>query len=251
MESTNQSLQKMFMRWLAFSTLALFILAAVPALSADVFIDEGDGDFDPSVMEVPPALPTAPVAAGVVKGPAPASEVPVEDDLGLSDIATDVPLDQPFADQAHEDVVPEISPGVEPQQQGMTKEAPAAAAVAPKKEKATKAAKKEKAAGKKDKAKKSAKAGKKKDGKAKGGKVAKKSKKSAGQTANRSVASHGGGRFATTSKECAMESAPGAGDSVGSTRASRKVWVEDAGNAAYWKVYDRAGQAAYLSRDCF
>lgn len=43
--SFEQTLGKSFWRWFSFSVLALAIAAALPARSADVFIDEGDGDF--------------------------------------------------------------------------------------------------------------------------------------------------------------------------------------------------------------
>jgi len=66
-----------------------------------------------------------------------------------------------------------------------------------------------------------------------------------------SAVKYAGGQYVSTSRDCAMESAPGAGDTVGTTKAQRKLWVEDAGDGGYWKVYSKSGQAAFLSRSCF
>jgi hypothetical protein len=70
---------------------------------------------------------------------------------------------------------------------------------------------------------------------------------------SRQVANAGSsvGRFLKTTRDCAMESAPGAGDVVGRSKSKRKLWVEDAGDSGYWKVYSKSGQAGYLSRSCF
>ena len=115
---------------------------------------------------------------------------------------------------------------------------------APKAEKAAKKKSSAKADKKKDKKKKGAKADKKSDKK-------KDKKKKSSKRKVAAATSYAGGQYATTSKDCAMETSPGAGDSIGTARASRKLWVEDSGNTSYWKVYGKAGNAAFVSRDCF
>ncbi len=263
-DSTTVSLHQTFWRWFSFSVLALIVAAAIPALSADVFIDEGDGDFAPT-----PVTSSAPAAPLVVephvvgdKAPASTNEVPpanpasdIDSAIGSLEPAQDAIPTEPMGDTATPvtaDVMPLGAPTDAPKAEGKK--------AAKKKHlqavKTAKSSKKEKKADKKS-SKKTAEKKKKKEGKEKKT-AAKKSKKKSltdsSKSSKRGVASitkYAGGQYATTSKSCSMESAPGAGDAVGTTVSGRKLWVEESGNTSYWKVYGKSGAAAFVSRDCF
>ena len=249
----QMDLTKSFWRWFSLSVLALLVAAAIPALSADVFIDEGDGDFAATPVSTPTADPVAD------KKPASVDKAPASDESGGAGMDLDAevgdlehPADAPPAAAGPSDITGDLAPPIEEKPVEKKKSAPKA-------EKASKKKSAAKAGKKKDKKKKGAKAGKKADKKKdKKKKSSKKSKKesmaSNGKSSKRKVAaatSFAGGQYATTSKDCSMESSPGAGDSVGTAKASRKLWVEDSGNTSYWKVYGKSGSAAFVSRDCF
>lgn len=239
------SLQQTFWRWLAFSALALMLAAALPARSADVFIDEGDADFAPT-----------PVSSSDAGGKKPASE-DVPPASAASDLDSAIGQLEPAAGEgATPSVAEDLSlPGDAPATdvaQPAPVEKTKKTAKASKKKTEVKAAKK--ASKKKAKVAKKAKKVEKKTAKKNGKKkkaIAQASSKSSKKRKVASVGKFAGGQYATTSRSCAMESSPGAGDSVGMTKAAHKLWVEDAGNTSYWKVYGKSGQAAFVSRDCF
>ncbi len=256
-DTTAVSLQKTFWRWLSFSVLALVVAAAIPAFSADVFIDEGDGDFAPTPV-------SSPAAAALPAGPAPASEnVPpagpgadIDSAIGQLEPAQSEPAfapgdtSAPTADTSNPMDAPATADTLaEPAPVKAVKTGKAAASkhlksvkktASKSKSKKTKTAAKSKKKDKKSAAKKSSK---------------KKSAASTGKSSKKrgvaSISKFAGGQYATTSRSCAMESAPGAGDAVGTTVAARKLWVEESGNTSYWKVYGKSGSAAFVSRDCF
>lgn len=251
--SPADSLTSYFWRWLSLSVLALALVSAVPAMSADVFIDEGDSDFAPTPVsegskapasEAPPELApevsnelSTDLDATIGELAPPVEEMPVANDASMTPESA---TPGPFATEA----APQVTAAPKAVKKADKKAVKKAEKKAAKK-KATKAAKKaekkaDKKSNKKDKKKIAANKAKNKVS-AKGAKV-------------RKVASSGkfaGGQYAVTSRECPMESSPGAGDSVGMTKTAKKLWVEDSGNTSYWKVYGKAGNAAYVSRDCF
>lgn len=245
----EQSVRRMFVKWLLLSTAAILAVALISgarATAADVFIDEGEGDFDkPTPVETP--VSNTGSGAGLdfdadfnaSKGDSPDASPVVDPAQQVVDTATALPV-------ATEPATAEVAP-VE------------AAPVKASKPKAAKKASKVTAKTTSKSKKVTAKAGKAKATKKTA--VVKSKKKSVvskskgnKKTTKRKVASavkYAGGQYVSTSRECAMESAPGAGDTVGTTKAQRKLWVEDAGDGGYWKVYSKSGQAAFLSRSCF
>jgi outer membrane biosynthesis protein TonB len=253
-QTSLNSLQQTFWRWLSFSVLALAMAAAWPARSADVFIDEGDGDFAPTPLSSPASTAaTEPVVAAepMKAGPAPASE---DSPIASPGEELDSQIGQ-LEPAAPSESDPMAVPA-DPQPMDPVVEAPVAK---PKMTTAKKASKKKeaktasaKASKKKSMAKKSK--TKKKEKKTVKKKTKKKTVTSTKPNSKRKVASvtkFAGGQYATTSRDCTMESAPGAGDTVGTSKAARKLWVEESGNTSYYKVYGKSGSAAYLSRDCF
>lgn len=275
----EKSLRHLFVRWLVAAVAALAVATVINAwtssnvLAADVFIDEGEGDFE---KPTPVETPADSVAATVTS-----SDQPVASDTGVgldfdSAVSSDVNADFNAGSKSDssasssgsvdastpsvidttasqvESTMPDTpvvpASGKQSQQKKPVVSKTAKSAKATKSEKKlakSKTAKATKTASKSEKAKSKKISDAKKAGK-------KKSADKAGKKA-RKVASikYAGGQYVTTSRECAMESAPGAGDSIGQTKASRKLWVEDAGDNGYWKVYSKSGQAAYLSRSCF
>lgn len=241
----EQSVRRMFVKWLVLSTAAILAVALISgarATAADVFIDEGEGDFDkPTPVETP------------------VSNSGLEFDLEFKSPNGDILNQTPTSDPASTvvetaTILPLTAEAIPPK--AVVKEKAAKA----KSEKVVKVVKKTAKASTKS-AKAAAKNGKAKSGKkalavvkSKKKAVASKSKVVTKKTSKRKVASavkYAGGQYVSTSRECTMESAPGAGDAIGTTKAQRKLWVEDAGDAGYWKVYSKSGQAAFLSRSCF
>jgi len=233
----EQSVRRMFVKWLLFSTAAILAVALVSgarATAADVFIDEGEGDFDkPTPVETPIESPgnSVPNAALDLDADFKASTGDSSDASKVVDTATT----EAAAAKQPEPIVKAKAEKAVKVVKKTTKTSVKSGKVATKTGKA-KSVKKTVAA---VKTKKKTVAGK---------------SKAAKKTAKRKVASsvkYAGGQYVSTSRECAMESAPGAGDTIGTTMAKRKLWVEDAGDAGYWKVYSNSGQAAFLSRSCF
>jgi hypothetical protein len=276
------ALADMFWRWFSVSVFALLLAAAIPALSADVFIDEGDGDFGatpvtaspaPIAVNAPPAIPTSGGKAPASTDIPPAG--PGEIDLGVSELepsSGESPSDKSAGGEA-------MGTTNEQKMNDLMAAPPKAETQAKKTVKKTTSSKKvAKATGKnhaKKIAKNSAKKTDKKSNKKKStaSKVKKKSKKtaeykavtkkvvkkstkvSAGKKSSKrkvaSVSNFAGGQYATSSRSCPLESSPGAGDSNGMTKASRKLWVEDSGNTSYYKVFVKGGTAAFVAKDCF
>lgn len=247
-ESATGSLHRNFWRWISFSVFALIVAAAFQARSADVFIDEGDGDYAATPV-------SSPSASG---GKAPASEADVPPANPGSDLdAPPMDLEPAAGNPSASDLGMPVD--TVPMQKAPVGEAPIEKSKPAKKAKSAhkdkkKSSKSTKSSKKKEK--KSSKKSSKKDSK----KTSKKSKKKThsastnaapSKAAKRKVAAFFGGEYATTKKACTMESAPGAGDSVGTAAKDRKLWVEDSGNTSYWKVYGKSGAAAFVSRDCF
>lgn len=265
----NAELANYFWRWFTLSAFVLLVAAAIPAFSADVFIDEGDGDFAATPVSTPTA--DAPV---VTAGKAPASEdVPpagpgmdLDSEIGeleptAAETTTSSGVGAPVvAEPSNENKVNDImatSPKAEAAKakKSAKKSSKGSDVSAKSKKKSSKMSAKSEKSGKKSAKKVGKKADKKK--KKKSDVTAKSKKKStkfaSSKMAKRKVASVGkfaGGQYLTSTRSCTLESAPGAGGSS-MTRASRKLWVEDSGNASYYKVYVKGGAAAYVSRDCF
>lgn len=244
----EQSVRRMFVKWLLLSTAAIFAVALISgarATAADVFIDEGEGDFD---KPTPVETPVSNAGAGLdfdadfnaSKGDSPDNSPVVDPAQQVVDTATTLPV-------ATEPVTAEVAPvEVAPVKVATPKAAKKASKVTAKT--ASKTKKVTAKAGKAKATKKTAVVKSKKKS------VVSKSKGNSKKATKRKVASavkYAGGQYVSTSRECAMESAPGAGDTVGTTKAQRKLWVEDAGDGGYWKVYSKSGQAAFLSRSCF
>jgi len=57
--------------------------------------------------------------------------------------------------------------------------------------------------------------------------------------------------FATTKKSCPLQVSPGANENIGITKFPRKLWVQDAGNANYFKVVNREGREGFVKKSCF
>lgn len=251
----SEKLQGAFLRWFALSVLTLVVVVATGrAFAADVFIDEGDGDFE---QVTPVATPDSTAQGG--------GSLDLDSDFksGASSTAVTEPapiVDTTGADPMTAEKTPELKldepDSVKPQAKGpkagFVKSAGKSAPKAAKAEK--KDSKKSAKAAPKKSAVKAAKTSKKSAAKSASAKKSGKKKSASVSKSSRKVAStvkFAGGMYATTSRECAMESSPGAGDSVGTSKSNRKLWVEDAGDAGYWKVYNKGGTAAYLSRICF
>lgn len=236
----RQSVRRMFVTWLLLSTAAIFAVALVSgvrASAADVFIDEGEGDYDkPTPVEAPIS------GAGSDVGTGSDSESHFNasnaDSLELS----------PIIDPVHQVVDTETE---------LPRATEAATPTIAKVKAVVKASVKRADKGKKKSVKSSAKAAKKAAVVKSNKKISKANSnrsKASKKTAKRKVASvikYAGGQYLSTSRECSMESAPGAGDTIGTAKAQRKLWVEDAADSGYWKVYSKSGQAAFLSRSCF
>lgn len=252
--------RQMFIKRILLSTLAIFAVALISSgrtMAADVFVDEGDNEFDkPTPVETPSTGASLDLDADFAAGKPGDSADPA---------ATAVtPLDAPVIDTSNQNI--ETAQPQVAEVPAKKEAAPKAARVnkpkaATKNAKKTASAKSSKSTKKTTTASKSSSKGKKavaagKPSSKSASKAAKSKSKSASdkKSSKRKVAStvkYAGGQYVTTSRECAMESAPGAGDSVGTTKSQRKLWVEDAGDGGYWKVYSKSGQAAFLSRSCF
>ncbi|MBN8539356.1 MAG: hypothetical protein J0L82_03135 [Deltaproteobacteria bacterium] len=261
----EQSVRRMFVKWLLFSTaviLAVALISGAHATAADVFIDEGDGDFDkPTPVETP--LDTS------VQSPVSNTALDLDADFKASpgdstdastvvDTATTLPV--PTEAVVTEAVEKNASTSTSTAESKTTATTAVPKPIAKAKaEKAVKAVKKaskasvksEKVATKTGKAKARKKAVAVVKSKKKTVAVKAKATKKSAKRKVASTAKYAGGQYVSTSRECAMESAPGAGDTIGTTKAQRKLWVEDAGDSGYWKVYSKSGQAAFLSRSCF
>lgn len=255
------TLEHAFAKWISVSIIVIALIAALPAFSADVFVDEGDSDFDttpiggPAPASEPAAVPAAvPVAVPAVAqaSPDPAADTgssaptggPIED-LSPSGDANPPPISASGVPEVDNSPPPQAAPTRE--NMVVSKKAAKKAAKKAVKKAAKKAVKK--AATKKAAAKKAAKkpASKKSSKKSKIASSGKASKK-------RGIASGGeysGGSYQVTRQECAMQAKPGSKTLIGETKADKKLWVEKSGNPNYWKVYSKDGSPAFVKKSCF
>ncbi len=252
-----------FWRWFSFSVFLLLVAAAIPAFSADVFIDEGDSDSAATPVSTPP-LAAVPAAGG--KAPA-SEEIPPagagpEIDTSISGLEPSPPMDVAPAisemDKSNAQKVNDLmaTPAAGKKQAKKASKASASKKIAKASKKsskkiAKKAEKKKKTTASKTKKKSKKTAEVKISKKKKSTKVAGAGKSKSSKRKIASVGKFAGGKYVTSSRSCALESAPGAGDSNGMTKNSRKLWVEDSGNTSYYKVYVKGGAAAFVARDCF
>ena len=195
----------MMNRWvLPLATFALVIAASlaitpkyVHAADDDVFLDEGDGDFDKM-----PIAPKAEVAKEPVKEVKPVEKAP---DIQMPDPSPEV-MPEPVAEK-HDAPVPND------ELFGADDKTPA-----PKSSH----------------------------------KASHASHKPVKHTEHK-VAEHvkvGKGHFAMTTAECPMMRKPASvDDTLGQTKAPRKIWVEDV-NSKWVRVHNKDGEAAYVSRKC-
>lgn len=257
----EKSLKQLFFGWLlaAFAIIAAATIfnawSSNVAHAADVFIDEGEGDFEkPTPVETPAdsSVMQSPGNEGSDSGVGLDFDADFNASKSVSsDSATPSEIDTtaaPVEATAVESTMPDVPVTTAVAEKAKAEKVVAKRAVKPAKNakaKPAKVTKSKKAVAKVEKTKGKKVADSKKSSK----------KKAAGKSVKkpRKVASikYAGGQYVTTSRECAMESAPGAGDSIGQTKAKRKLWVEESGDASYWKVYSKSGQAAFLSRSCF
>lgn len=180
----------LFIAAAAFTSTLGFAKVAHAADNDDVFMDEGDGDFDAPPVAAPPA---AKKEVKVEKAPAPRPAAPPVEAKEEVPTLTD-------------DAAPTIVPP--------TEDPSAPAAAAPKEKKASK----------------------------------KKSEKKASKTASAPVAT--GGSFVTTKEACPMMRTPAStGETMFTVKASKKIWVEDAGDG-WVKGFNKAGEPGYLSKEC-
>lgn len=184
----------------------------------DVFVDEGDGDFD-TMPAAPQTEPSAPVAQQPA-APAPDMSA-VEEELATPTIV----------EEKAEPAAPAASTEPAASSEDLFADedtTPAAAEVA-------KPAKIEKKMATQKVVKKTVKAAKPEK------KVAAKSKSK--------FTKKGKGYFAFTNGTCKLKRAPASTKSLGETAASKKIWVEDV-DTKWVKVWNRDGKEAFLSRDC-
>jgi outer membrane biosynthesis protein TonB len=200
-------------KMLATMTLVFAIAAMLSTLSiartayaegaSDVFMDEGDGDFDS--MPAPPAA-TAPVAEAPPKVEAP-------------------PKAEPVAPKVAEPR-PAIKP--EPEADNITMLTDDAAQPS-----ATPAPTEDPAQPKEAKPKKE-----------------KKSKKKKATASTEDTSVKAAGQFVTTKEPCPMMRSPAStGETMLTVKASKKIWVEDAGDG-WVKAFNKAGEPGYVSKEC-
>ena len=254
----RKTLQREFLSkfsiWMVASVLTLATLITIQAKSADVFIDEGEGDYDTTPVGNPAAgalpstsTPAADVTATKERTPA---QTELADPTVVQDGSSPSPgtdLGSPSADPMPTTASPSIDPIIDPASDPMNKPVEPVKAKKSKKKESTAAHSKK---SKKKVAKKAAKKSKKK--------IAKKDKKtkSAKSDSNKkrkvaSVGSFAGGSYKTTKDECKLQTKPGAKTFIGETVPSRKLWVEKSSNPNYYKVHGKDGSPAYVKKNCF
>jgi outer membrane biosynthesis protein TonB len=175
--------------------------------SDDVFMDEGDGDFDsapaPPVAQVEQKIKKENVAVQKAPEPRPASE-PLESTDEIPVLTDDASAVTP-------------APTEDPAQP-------------------TAAQPKEKKAKKKKPSKKSA--------------VSASNDETPAVPSEEPTHKAHGGSFVTTKDACPMMRSPAStGETMLTVKASKKIWVEDAGDG-WVKAYNKSGEAGYVSKDC-
>jgi cytoskeletal protein RodZ len=187
----------------AVAVLTVMTLARTAFAADDVFMDEGDGDFD--------SMPA--------QAPAPVAQVPAKENTAVPKIAAPRPA-APELDSS--DQIPLLTddssqPAATP---APTEDPSAPAAAEPK---AKKASKKKKAAAK---------------------------KAAATASSDERPAAKSAGSFVTTKEACPMMRSPAStGETMLTVKASKKIWVEDAGEG-WVKAYNKAGEPGYVSKEC-
>ena len=214
---------------LMFSLTMVVMPRHAQAVDDDIFLDEGDGDFDkmpiPPKPEVKPETKpeamaetkpmTKPVKTAKAKAKPKAEEKPVEEKMETTPTpdtstaaAPDVVTPEPAYDEAS------APQHVQANDQEFKDEKPVKAP-------------KEKKAEKKHKAVADA----------------------SSETHSEKHAKMGKGHFVYTTGECPLLRKPASEDSLGQTRTARKIWVEDV-DSKWVRGYNKAGEPAYISRDC-
>ncbi len=184
---------------LVFAALALLLTMSVARTAfaegaSDVFMDEGDGDFD--AMPAPPAevaeepkkdVPKVAEPRPAVREEPAQEEMPLLVDEGAAPVATPAPTEDP----------------AQPTEAKSKKEKKPAAS---------------------------------------------KKKKATASTDGTSVKA--AGQFVTTKDACPMMRSPAStGETMLTVKASKKIWVEDAGDG-WVKAFNKAGEPGYVSREC-
>ena len=188
----------------AVAVLMVMTLARTAFAGDDVFMDEGDGDFD----SVPAASAAAPIA-----------QAPMKKETAVPKAPASRPATPPV-DQTEE--IPVLTDdSAQPVAAPAPTEDPSAPAAADSKSK--KAAKKKKSP----------------------------AKKAAASALNDSApAAKAAGSFVTTKEACPMMRSPAStGETMLTVKASKKIWVEDAGDE-WVKAYNKAGEPGYVAKDC-
>ena len=212
----------------ALISFALIILSTLTlartafAAGDDVFMDEGDGDFD--------SMPAPPTAA--TEAPAKKESVAVKKVEAPREQAVEVPAAAEPMPMLAEDPAATPAPAAPDD---------SAKPVEPKKKKSAKKKKEkvaEAAAPVEDVA---------------GGSAPMStdtSSEAAAPAPTKHKASKGGGMFVTTKEACPMMRSPTTtGESMLTVKASKKIWVEDAGDG-WVKAFNKAGEPGYVSKDC-
>lgn len=254
--SQEQNLQRVFLSkfsiWMVASIVVIAFLTSLQARSADVFIDEGDVDFDttpvgePSKVEpakTEPIATTAQAESSADRTPAQAGD-PLSEGSSAAGSATDPSATAPGQDLGL-DPMPATDPIADPIKSSPPVEKAKKSSKSKSNAKAKKASKKKVAEKKSKKAKKASKKAKKH--KSTQASHSKKNKK-------RSVASVGdfkGGTYKVTRDDCKLQTKPGSKTFIGETSAERKLWVEKSSNPNYFKVRSRDGSPAYVKKNCF
>lgn len=190
----------------------LFLVAEA---SDDVFLDEGDGDFDTNAA----SAAEAPKAAPVVKQEEPKKEEPKKEEPKKEVVKEEPKATEP-APVVEQPAVPATDDVFKDDTPAQASE-PAHVEKHMKTEKVVKHHEKKKAEKHKDKAVAHHKAHK----------------------------AEGKGHFAYTTGECKLQRSPASEHSLGMTKASRKIWVVDVDDQ-WVKVWNKDGHEAFISRDC-
>ncbi len=189
----------------AVAVLTVMTLARTAFAGEDVFMDEGDGDFDSM-----PAPPTA---------QPPATEEPTKKQTAVPKIAAPRPAAPPG--ESSEQIPTLTDDSSQPEANPAPTVDPSAPLAAEPKEK--KVSKKKKSP----------------------------AKKAAASASNEEAPSAKvGGSFVTTKEACPMMRSPAStGETMLTVKASKKIWVEDAGEG-WVKAYNKAGEPGYVAKEC-
>lgn len=192
---------------LLFAALAILTTMTVArsayAAGDDVFMDEGDGDFD--AMPAPPK-----------------ENAPHHEETAVPKVAAPQPA-MNTEDAVHEEIpqLTDDSSAAQPAPAPTEEVAKPATDVKPKADKKKKKAKE---------------------------KTAQVETPAPTEAAAAPVAAKG--QFVTTKDACPMMRSPAStGETMLTVKASKKIWVEDAGDG-YWRAFNKAGEPGYVAKDC-